>query len=125
MFEWLLAMAKLTAGGVILFVLARHAPRQHPYLIGWVGMIGIVTILHFGLFHILSCAWRTLGVNAQPLMNSPLMSTSPSEFWSRRWNKAFRDLTNRFLFRPLLVPLGVRGALLAGFFFSGLIHELK
>ena len=30
-----------------------------------------------------------------------VVSTGLGEFWGRRWNTAFRDLTHRFLFRPL------------------------
>jgi hypothetical protein len=80
-------------------------------------------MLHFGTFHLLSCAWRRAGVEARPLMNWPLASASVSEFWGRRWNTAFRDLTHRFLFRPLTARLGPRGALAAGFVFSGLVHD--
>jgi D-alanyl-lipoteichoic acid acyltransferase DltB (MBOAT superfamily) len=90
---------------------------------GWVGMIGVVMTLHFGTFHLLSCFWRSNGVNARPLMHSPLSSVSLGEFWGRRWNTAFRDLTHRFLFRPLTAKLGARGAVFAGFIFSGLIHD--
>jgi Membrane bound O-acyl transferase family len=57
-------------------------------------------------------------------MNAPLLAQSVSEFWRRRWNTAFRDLTYRFLFRPLNARFGPRTALIAGFVFSGLVHEL-
>ena len=57
-------------------------------------------------------------------MNWPLASTSVSEFWGRRWNTAFRDLTHRFLFRPVSTRLGARWALVAGFVFSGVLHDL-
>jgi alginate O-acetyltransferase complex protein AlgI len=57
-------------------------------------------------------------------MNAPLLADSVSDFWGRRWNTAFRDLTHRFLFRPLTVRFGPRTALVAGFVFSGLVHEL-
>ncbi len=40
-----------------------------------------------------------------------------------RWNTAFRDLTHRFLFRPLTRRLGGRGALWVGFGCSGLVHD--
>src|SRR5262249_22178567 len=90
---------------------------------GWVGMVGIVLFLHFGLFHLLSCLWRARGIEAVPLMNAPLASVSVSEFWGRRWNLAFRDLTHRFLFRPLTHHLGPRTALGVAFVFRGLIHE--
>src|SRR3954470_5701714 len=87
-------------------------------------MVGIILVLHFGSFHLLSCAWRSAGVQARPLMNRPLASIGVAEFWGRRWNTAFRDLTHRFLFRPLTARLGPRAGLAAGFVFSGLIHEL-
>ena len=56
-------------------------------------------------------------------MNWPLASVSLGEFWGARWNTAFRDLTYRFLFRPLARRLGPRGAL-SGFLISGLVHDL-
>jgi len=98
--------------------------QDHAYLAGWVGMIGIVLALHFGSFHLLSCMWRAAGVQARPLMNRPLTSVGLGEFWGRRWNTAFRDLTHRFLFRPLAPWLGSRGAVFAGFVFSGVVHDL-
>ena len=122
--EWSLATANLVVGLILLFVVARWTPSTSPYLVGWVGMIGIVLALHFGLFHFLSCGWRFFGVDARPVMNWPMSSVSVSEFWGRRWNTAFRDLANRFLFRPLIPRYGHVVALWTGFFISGLIHEL-
>lgn len=123
--EWLFAFAKLLLGAALLFGLARWLPPgTDEYGVGWVGMIGIVLILHFGIFHALSCWWRWLGIEARPLMNWPVASVSVSEFWGRRWNTAFRDLTHRFLFRPLTLRLGPRTAIGAGFLFSGLVHDL-
>jgi len=121
--EWLLASGKLALGLVLFFGLARRAPPRHPYLLGWIGMIGIVMVLHFGAFHLLSCALRTASVEARPLMDHPTASVRLGDFWGRRWNTAFRDLTHRFLFRPLTPLIGARGALFAGFLISGLIHD--
>jgi hypothetical protein len=87
-------------------------------------MAGIALVLHFGIFHLLSCAWRRAGVDARPLMDWPVASASVSEFWGRRWNTAFRDLTHRFLFRPLVPWLGAGRAAVAAFTLSGLVHEL-
>ena len=120
--EWIFGLAKFLSGVAILFAIRWVSP-EHPYLVGWVGMIGIIFILHFGLFHLLSCAWRSAGVDARPLMNWPVRSVSVSEFWGRRWNTAFRDLTHRFLFRPLAARVGARRAILVGFLFSGLVHD--
>lgn len=122
--EWLAALGKLTFGAALLFAVPRMVPSQHAYIAGWIGMIGLVLILHFGIFHLLSCSWRSIGVRAQPLMNRPLASTSLSEFWGRRWNTAFRDLTHRFLFRPCASWFGPRWGILVGFLFSGAIHDL-
>lgn len=122
--ECLAATAKLVFGATFLFAVARLIPQQHEYLIGWTGMIGIVLVLHFGLFQLLSCCWRSLGFEARPIMNRPLASTSLSEFWGRRWNTAFRDLAHRFVFRPFTAWFGPRFGLFAGFLFSGAIHDL-
>ncbi|WP_425613726.1 MBOAT family protein [Anatilimnocola sp. NA78] len=122
--EWLFASIKSAIGLFILIGLVRLLPSDQPYLIGWLGMIGVVMTLHFGLFHLLSCAWRVIGIDAKPLMNWPLCSVSLSEFWGRRWNTAFRDLAHSFLFRPLTPRLGARGAVIAGFLFSGVVHDV-
>jgi hypothetical protein len=87
-------------------------------------MVGLGLILHFGVFHLLSCYWRSVGVHARPLMNRPWVSTSLSEFWGRRWNTAFRDLTHRFVFRPFASWFGLRWGIVGGFVFSGAVHDL-
>jgi hypothetical protein len=122
--EWLAATVKAVLGATLLFGVARTIPLNLEYLAGWVGMIGLVLILHFGVFHLLSCFWRSVGAGARPLMNHPVDSKSLSEFWGQRWNTAFRDLTHRFLFRPLSARIGPRWGLFAGFLFSGAVHDL-
>jgi len=120
--EWCLAFIKFALGLILLFSVARQI--RTPYWAAWIGMSGIILTLHFGLFHLMSCFWRSLGINARPLMNSPLSSTSISEFWGRRWNTAFRDITHQFLFRPLNRKLGPVKTILLGFLCSGLVHDL-
>jgi hypothetical protein len=122
--EWASALAKLLQGAALFWGISRLVPASQDLLLGWVGMVGVILMLHFGSIHLLSCLWRSLRVNARPLMIHPLASQSLSEFWGQRWNTAFRDLTHRFLFRPLTPRLGPRGALAAGFVFSGLVHDL-
>lgn len=122
-FEWLSAAAK-TAFGAGLFWLGGAMAHGNDLLRGWVGMIGVVFVLHFGLFHLLSCLWRRAGYDAPPIMNHPWAATSLSDFWGRRWNRAFRDLAHRFFFLPLAKSVKPRLALLLGFVFSGLIHEV-
>jgi Membrane bound O-acyl transferase family len=122
--EWAGAVVKLLAGAILFWGVAPIISERAELLRSWIGMAGIVLMLHFGSFHLLSCAWRWAGVDARPLMQAPLRSESLAEFWGRRWNTAFRDLTYRFLFRPLTARLGPTGALFAGFAFSGLVHDL-
>lgn len=121
--EWLFAVAKFGTGVVLVMVAAQwHAAPS--WLRAWLGMIGMVFSLHFGLFHLLSCLWRTAGIDAAPIMHWPIAATSLLDFWSRRWNLAFRDLTHRFLFRPLAGRWGAATALWTGFLISGVIHDL-
>ena len=122
--EWIRGWRNLAAGMLLFFFLARIAARWSLSMAGWIGMTGIVLMLHFGVFHLLSCLWRRAGVEARPLMNDPIRSSSLGEFWGRRWNTAFRDLTHRFLFRPLTKRFGVRGGIAGGFLFSGVVHDL-
>ncbi len=110
--------------GATLVTMAIRWVGCAPMAFGWLGMIGMVCVLHFGLFHLLSCFWRWRGIDAKPLMRRPLLSRSVGEFWGQRWNTAFRDLTHRFLFAPLMRCVGPRWAIVVGFFVSGVVHEL-
>ena len=122
--EWLFAGAKLLLGIALVSGVVPLVPSSWPTVRGWVGMAGLIFVLHFGSFHLLSCAWRSAGVEARPLMHWPILARSLTEFWGQRWNTAFRDLTHRFLFRPLASRLGPRVGLATGFLASGLVHDL-
>jgi hypothetical protein len=122
--EWLSGGVKLLAGITLFWIVARAIPNDRWFVRGWVGMIGLILMLHFGSFHLLSCAWRAAGVRARPLMNKPVLAISLSEFWGKRWNTAFRDITHRFLFQPLSRHMSPQWAVALGFLLSGLIHEL-
>jgi alginate O-acetyltransferase complex protein AlgI len=116
------ALVSISLGVLLLFVIARHA--REPVLSGWMGMVGTVLVLHFGLFHLASLAWRGLGVDAPPLMNAPLRASSVGEFWGRRWNGAFNQLAWRLVFRPVARRAGTAAATVCAFGVSGLVHEL-
>jgi hypothetical protein len=124
LFDWVFAFGKLNFGAALLWLAIPLIPVDAGYLRGWFGMVGIVFLLHFGLFHLLSLGWQSLGVNAKPIMNWPIAASSVSEFWGQRWNLAFRDLTHRYLFRPLTARFGARAALAIGFLVSGVVHDL-
>jgi alginate O-acetyltransferase complex protein AlgI len=116
------AVVRILLGTLLLFALARHV--SNPILAGWIGMIGMILMLHFGLFELVSIGWKVLRVDAAPIMDRPLHSTSVSEFWGRRWNAAFNDLAARLVFRPVARHTGIFAATLIAFAVSGLIHEL-
>ena len=122
--EWMVAALKTLFGATLTWVVARAALPVNALLAGWLGMVGLIFVLHFGTFHLLSLGWRSIGVNARPVMQSPLRTSSLAEFWGRRWNTAFHDLATRFTFRPLRPTVGRAGATLLVFLVSGLIHEL-
>lgn len=121
--EWAAAALKVAIGATLLWGLARALPPHLDLAVGWVGMIGIVTALHFGFFHMLSCAWRAAGIDAPRIMDDPAAARTLGDFWGRRWNVAFRDLTFEHLFRPLAGRVGPRAAVLLGFLASGAAHD--
>jgi|HubBroStandDraft_6_1064221.scaffolds.fasta_scaffold00311_20 hypothetical protein len=122
--EWLAALAKTALGISLIVFVARRPPSTNGLLAGWLGMLGIVLFLHFGLFHLASLIWRRAGVDAQPIMRSPLSSVSLSEFWGKRWNLGFRQLTHTLIYQPLLLRAGPSIAILSAFAVSGIIHDL-
>ena len=116
------ALLKTAFGGVLLFGIARLTTQ--PLAAGWVGMIGLVFILHFGLFDLAATLWQMAGVKVTPIMDRPIASVSLSEFWGHRWNGAFNHLVFATFFRGFARRLGTIRATLIAFFVSGLLHEL-
>jgi hypothetical protein len=96
---------------------------SHP-LAAALALPGLSLVLHFGLFNLLAGAWRLAGVDAHSLFDRPLGARSLSEFWSRRWNLPFTEMTQRAVYRPLQGHLGRDLAAVLAFAFSGLLHEL-
>lgn len=109
--EWVFALLNTVIGISLLFL-------SHPLAT----IVGIVLILHFGLFHFLSLVWRSAGFNAKSLMNFPILATSLGDFWGNRWNTAFRDLS-QIIFKPL-AKISITLATIAVFALSGILHEL-
>jgi Membrane bound O-acyl transferase family len=120
--EWLSAAAKTALGIVLLWSAARRVSQ--PLLQGWIGLLGLIFVLHFGTFHVISLFWRSIGVDAKPIMSSPIASKTLSEFWGKRWNLGFRHLAHDFIFSPLHKRIGATAAGFLVFVLSGLIHDL-
>jgi predicted DCC family thiol-disulfide oxidoreductase YuxK len=122
--QWLFAMFKTFAGIGVLLLAAERAYSWPPLLIGWLGMLGIILFLHFGLFELLALSWKRGGIAATPVMRRPIFATSLAEFWSVRWNTAFNALAHDLAFRPLARKFGVSRATLGVFLISGIVHDL-
>ncbi len=115
---------RLLLGIVLVWGGVRTLHTALPLVAGWVGMFGIILMLHFGLFHLLALVWRHGGVLVEPLMRSPLLASSLGDFWGARWNTGFHTLAHEFAFRPLHRRIGRVLGVLAIFLLSGLVHEL-
>jgi Membrane bound O-acyl transferase family len=121
---WLAALLKIAFGAGLLWLLVPAIPASQTLLKGWVGMTGVVFILHFGLFELMALTWRTVGIAVTPLMNAPIKSRSLAEFWGRRWNTAFNRVAHDLVFRPLRRRVGAATATMLAFLASGLLHDL-
>jgi hypothetical protein len=120
---WCWALAKICMGILLMWMCARHVPATLPLVQGWIGLVALILLLHFGSFELVALAWQSAGVNAEGIMQQPLSSRSLSEFWGKRWNLGFRQLSHEFVFQPLHKIIGVQAAMLLVFLISGLIHE--
>jgi hypothetical protein len=116
--------------GAFLVLLAHQAlhlslnARALYILVSAILLIGFSLILHFGLLGISAGAWRLQGVSTYVLFKQPAKATSLSNFWGKRWNLAFSEMTSIAIYRPLKAKAGSAIALMAAFIFSGLLHEL-
>ncbi len=122
--DWLWAILKTAVGVALLWMVARRVPQQHELIRGWIGLFGLVFLLHFGGFHLIALFWQSIGVEAEPIMSKPILSKTLSEFWGKRWNLGFRQLAHDLILRPLHKLTGVAAAGLLVFVASGLIHDL-
>jgi hypothetical protein len=119
---WIWALSKTIFSAGLVWGMARLAGTG--LLAGWIGTVGFIFLLHFGLFAVLALFWQRQGIDAQPLMRCPIAAASLSDFWGKRWNSGFRDIVFGLMFIRLAKRFGTAGAALATFVISGLIHEL-
>lgn len=109
--------------GLAIHVLKSASPAGFFLLLRWFacGVAIFACAEMFTASHDLLTA--TLGIHATALMRSPILSTSISEFWSRRWNVAMSAVLFRpFLFDPLARHRTV--ALFVAFLASAILHAL-
>lgn len=115
-------MVNLAFGAVLLWGVVPHLV-QTPMMAAWAGMAGVIFMLHFGCFHLVTAFWMQRGHATEPLMKNPIVAGSLADFWGRRWNTAFRDAMNQLIFRPVAARWNATAAHWLVFLISGLLHE--
>jgi alginate O-acetyltransferase complex protein AlgI len=121
--RWLKPTGTAALGTMLLLLAAHRMPTDWPLTRAWLGLAGLVMLLHFGALDLIVLAWRRAGIEAEPLMNSPARSRSLGEFWGRRWNTGFVHLSREFVFVPARRHFGAVAATIITFLASGLIHD--
>ncbi len=123
-------MVFLASGVTILFLLRFFlSPGSIPtgvsyYLLSLVILIALSMILHFGLLNISAWALQQFGYPAYSLFRAPLSAKSLTDFWGKRWNLAFTEMTSVTVYRPLFKKYSLIVALIVSFAVSGLLHEV-
>ena len=87
-------------------------------------LVGLSFILHFGILNLSTASWRFSGVDVKELFRSPYKATSLKEFWGKRWNIAFSEMTAMVVYKPLKIKYGIPLAMIASFLVSGMLHEI-
>lgn len=113
----------LIFGATLLWIVARQFTGT-PIVAAWIGMTGLIFMMHFGGFHLITAFWMCMGRGVEPLMKCPIRAVSLADFWGRRWNTAFRDAMNLLVFRPVAGRWNARAAHWSVFLLSGLLHEM-
>lgn len=120
-------VSRIAFGFCLLYasvVVQRYPVTQKIYLPQLLLLAGLSFILHFGVLNVVASFWRVTGVNAPELFRSPYKSKSLKEFWGKRWNIAFSEMTALVVYRPMkAASFGESAALAASFAISGLLHE--
>jgi hypothetical protein len=118
------AIVELLMGALLIWGIGPRIASAGTLVRGWVGLVGLSLVLHFGFFRLLHWLWNRAGVAVEPIMVAPLLATSPEEFWGRRWNRAFRDFAHAWVFWPAVRRVGPMSAMALVFLFSGVLHDL-
>ncbi|OJJ20274.1 hypothetical protein BKI52_17560 [marine bacterium AO1-C] len=92
------------------------------YSIG--ALVSLSLVLHFGLLPLNTFLLKSQGIADYPVFKQPFKSKSIAEFWGKRWNLAFSEMTATAMFKPLIRKVGARGAAFLSFMVSGLLHEI-
>lgn len=120
--RWWAGLPALTLG--VALIVRSPSVTESAWVQTWVGMLGVILCLHFGVFRWLAFVWQRIGVSVRPIMDAPLLARSLSEFWGTRWNRGFRDFAQCSIGLPMARRWGRGTAFWSVFVFSGIIHEI-
>lgn len=87
-------------------------------------LMALSMMLHFGLLNISAWILQCFKYPAYSLFREPLKAESLRDFWGKRWNLAFTEMTSVLIFRPFSKTHPATLALALSFIFSGLLHEV-
>lgn len=113
--------------GLLLLFVSVYFQKEFPsiyFLYELFMLVGLSFILHFGILNLSTASWRFSGVDVKELFRSPYRATSLKEFWGKRWNMAFSEMTAIVVYKPLKINYGIPLAMIASFLVSGLLHEI-
>ncbi|MCP4439182.1 MAG: membrane bound O-acyl transferase family-domain-containing protein [Aureispira sp.] len=120
------SLSRIAFGFFLLFISTKTEELyiDHFYISDLLMLAGMSFILHFGILNLSTLAWRIFGVNLNELFISPYKSKSLKEFWGKRWNMAFSEMTSLIVYKPLIGKVGKATAMIAAFLVSGILHEI-
>jgi hypothetical protein len=109
--------------GLALLLAAVFLPFSGAWL-GWMGLIALLMVVHFGVSEVATSGFRLSGHSVRALFDNPLKARTLDEFWTRRWNLPFVEMNRRLFLPGLLRRFGIRASVLGVFLVSGLLHEM-
>jgi hypothetical protein len=119
-------ISRIVLGLLLLFLSERvEIQSLHSFFLPELLLLtGLSLILHFGILNVSTAVWRFFGVDVKELFRAPYRSKSLKEFWGKRWNMAFSEMTALIAYRPLKDRYGKNTAMISAFLLSGLLHEI-
>ena len=121
---WRGCLLNLLTGAVLLWGVAFLYPPETPLLVrAWTGLVGVAFLRLFAGFDAWVLIYRLLGVPVEKVWVNPVAATSLRDFWGKRWNRISSGMMRDLIFMPLSRWIGVVGATIVVFLYSGVLHE--
>ena len=121
---WRGFLLNVATGVSLLFGVPLLYPEGTPLLVrAWTGLAGLVFLRLFAGFDLVALIFRRIGFPVEKPWDNPAAATSVRDFWGNRWNRIMSGLMRDLVFKPLARWVGVVGAAVAVFLYSGVLHE--